>query len=89
MKIDDVIERAQEILGPFKGGSIVYVSNKNNTEWGGTSVAVEKFRQLVRTLKQTWVADHYVRDFTNNGPMTYDTQNDDDQSSSSAALHGG
>ena len=50
VKIEDVIERVQEILGPFKEGSIVYVSNKNNTEWDGTSAAIEKFRRLVRTL---------------------------------------
>ena len=52
-KIEAITERVQNIVGSGKGGS-VYVGT-NNVEREGTTAIVRKYRQLVRTLKQTQV----------------------------------
>ena len=53
-KIEAITERVENIVGSGKGGSVVHVGT-NNVEREGTTAIVRKYRQLVRTLKQTWV----------------------------------
>ena len=62
-KIETITERVKNIVGSGKGGSVLVHIGTNNVEREGTTAIVRKYRQLVRTLKQTQV----VRDFTCNG----------------------
>ena len=42
-------------ISPIKGGSVLVHVGTNNVDREGTTAIVRKYRQLVRTLKQTWV----------------------------------
>ena len=54
-KIEAITERVKNIVGSGKGGSVLVHVGKNNVEREGTTAIVRKYRQLVRTLKQTRV----------------------------------
>ena len=54
-KIEAIPEKVEHIMGSGKGGSVLVHVGTNNVEREGTIVIVRKYRQLVRTLKQTRV----------------------------------
>ena len=54
-KIQAITERVENIVGLGKGGSLLVHVGTNNVEWEGTTAIVKKYRNLVRTLKQTRV----------------------------------
>ena len=54
-KIEAITERVKNIVGSGKGGSVLVHVRTNNVEREGTTAIVRKYRQLVRTLKQTRV----------------------------------
>ena len=54
-KIEAITQRVKNIVGSGKGGSVLVHVGTNNVEREGTTAIVRKYRQLVRTLKQTWV----------------------------------
>ena len=54
-KIQVITERVKNIVGSGKGGSVLVHVWTNNVEREGTTAIVRKYRQLVRTLKQTRV----------------------------------
>ena len=54
-KIEAITERVKHIVGSGKGGSVLVHVGTNNVEREGTTAIVRKYRQLVRTLKQTRV----------------------------------
>ena len=54
-KIEAITERVENIVGLGKGGSVLVHVGKNNVEREGTTAIVRKYRNLVRTLKQTRV----------------------------------
>ena len=54
-KIEAKTERVKNIVGSGKGGSVLVHVGTNNVEREGTTAIVRKYRQLVRTLKQTRV----------------------------------
>ena len=54
-KIEAIIERVENIVGSGKGGSVLVHVGTNNVEREGTTAIVRKYRNLVRTLKQTRV----------------------------------
>ena len=54
-KIEAITERVKNIVGSDKGGSVLVHVGTNNEEREGTIAIVRKYRQLVRTLKQTRV----------------------------------
>ena len=54
-KIEAITEREKNIAGSGKGGSVLVHVGTNNVEREGTTAIVRKYRQLVRTLKQTRV----------------------------------
>ena len=54
-KIEAVTERVENIVGSGKGGSVLVHVGTNNVEREGTTAIVRKYRNLVRTLKQTRV----------------------------------
>ena len=54
-KIEAITERVENIVGSGKGGSVLVHVGTNNVERESTTAIVRKYRQLVRTLKQTRV----------------------------------
>ena len=54
-KIEAITQRVKNIVGSGKGGSLLVHVGTNNVEREGTTAIVRKYRQLVRTLKQTRV----------------------------------
>ena len=54
-KIEAITQRVKNIVGSGKGGSVLVHVATNNVEREGTTAIVRKYRQLVRTLKQTRV----------------------------------
>ena len=54
-KIEAITQRVKNIVGSGKGGSVLVHIGTNNVEREGTTAIVRKYRQLVRTLKQTRV----------------------------------
>ena len=54
-KIEAITERVKNIVGSGKGGCVLVHVGTNNVEREGTTAIVRKYRQLVRTLKQTRV----------------------------------
>ena len=54
-KIEAVTARVENIVGSGKGESVLVHVGTNNVEREGTTAIVRKYRQLVRTLKQTRV----------------------------------
>ena len=54
-KTEAITERVKNIVGSGKGGSVLVHAGTNNVEREGTTAIVRKYRQLVRTLKQTRV----------------------------------
>ena len=54
-KIEAITKRVENIVGSGKGGSVLVHIGTNNVEREGTTAIVRKYRQLVRTLKQTRV----------------------------------
>ena len=63
-KIEAITERVENIVGSSDGGSVLVHVMANNIEMEGTTAIVKKYRNFVRTLKQTRVEQ--VRDFTSN-----------------------
>ena len=54
-KIEVITERVENIVGLGKGGSVLVHVGTTNIEREGTTAIVRKYRNLVRTLKQTRV----------------------------------
>ena len=54
-KIEAITESVENIEGSGKGGSVLIHVGTNNVEREGTTAIVRKYRNLVRTLKQTRV----------------------------------
>ena len=54
-KIEAITQRVKNIVASGKGGSVLVHVGTNNVEREGTTAIVRKYRQLVRTLKQTRV----------------------------------
>ena len=54
-KIEAITERAENIMGSGKGGSVLVHVGTNNIESEDTTAIVRKYRQLVRTLNQMLV----------------------------------
>ena len=54
-KIEAITERVENIVGSGKGGSVLVHVGTNNLEREGKTAIVRKYRNLVRTLKQTRV----------------------------------
>ena len=54
-KIEAITKRVENIVGSGKGGSVLVHIGTNNVEREGTTAIVRKYRNLVRTLKQTRV----------------------------------
>ena len=54
-KIEAITERVENIVGSGKVESVLVHVGINNVEREGTTAIVRKYRNLVRTLKQTWV----------------------------------
>ena len=54
-KIEAITERVEHIVGSGKGGSVLVHAGTYNVEREGTTAIVRKYRNLVRTLKQTRV----------------------------------
>ena len=54
-KTEAITERVKNIVGSGKGGAVLVHVGTNNVEREGTTAIVRKYRQLVRTLKQTRV----------------------------------
>ena len=54
-KIEAITETVENIVGSGKGGSVLVHVGTNNVEKEGTTAIVRKYRNLVRTLKQTRV----------------------------------
>ena len=54
-KIEAITERVKNIVGSGKDESVLVHVGTNNVEREGTTAIVRKYRQLVRTLKQTRV----------------------------------
>ena len=54
-KIEAITERVENIVGSGKGGYVLVHVGTNNIEREGTTAIVSKYRNLVRTLKQTRV----------------------------------
>ena len=54
-KIEAIPERVNNTVGSGKGGSVLVHVGTNKVEREGTTAIVRKYRQLVRTLKQTRV----------------------------------
>ena len=63
-KIEAITERVENIVGSCKVGSVFVHLGTNNVEREGTTAIVRKYRNLVRTLKQT--TGNTVRDSTSN-----------------------
>ena len=54
-KIEAITERVENIVGSGKSGSVLVHVGTDNVEREGTTAIVRKYRNLVRTLKQTRV----------------------------------
>ena len=54
-KIEAITERVENIVGSGKSGSVLAHVGTNNVDREGTTAIVRKYRNLVRTLKQTRV----------------------------------
>ena len=54
-KIEAITERVENIMGSGKSGSVLVRVGTTNVEMEGTTAIVKKYRNLVRTLKQTRV----------------------------------
>ena len=54
-KIEVITERVENIVGSGKGRSVLVQVGTNNVERDGTTVIIRKYRNFVRTLKQTRV----------------------------------
>ena len=52
-KIEAITERVENIVGLGKGGSVLVHVGTSNVEREGTNAIVRKYRNLVRTIKQT------------------------------------
>ena len=52
-KIEAITERVENIVGSGNGGSVLVHVGTNNIEREGTTAIVRKYRNFVRTLKQT------------------------------------
>ena len=54
-KIEAITEKVENIVGSGKGGSVLVRVRTNNVDREGTTAIIRKYRNLVRTLKQTRV----------------------------------
>ena len=54
-KIEVITERVENIVGSGKGGSVLVHVGTSNVEREGTTAIVRKYRNFVKTLKQTRV----------------------------------
>ena len=57
VKIEAITERVEDIVGSGKGGSVLVHVGTSNVEREGISAIVRKYRNFVRTLKQTRVEE--------------------------------
>ena len=63
-KIEALTERVENIVGSVKGGSVLVHVGTNNVDREGTTAIVRKYRNLVRTLKQTRVEQVILSDIS-------------------------
>ena len=54
-RIEHATERVENVLGHGQGGSILVHVGTNNADRGGTTRIVQRYRDLVETLKKTRV----------------------------------
>ena len=54
-KIEDIAEKAGQVMGGGTGGAVLVHVGKNNAEKEGTSAIVGKYRRLIKTLKEAGI----------------------------------
>ena len=54
-KVEDIAEKAGQVMGGGKGGAILVHVGTKNAEKEGTSAIIGKYRRLIKTLKETRV----------------------------------
>ena len=54
-KIDDIAEKAGQVMGGGTGGAVLVHAGTNSAEKDGTSAIVGKYRRLIKTLKEARV----------------------------------
>ena len=54
-KIEDIAEKAGQVMGGGTGGAVLVHVGTNNAEKEGTSAIVGKYRRLIKTLKEARV----------------------------------
>ena len=88
-RIEHVTERVEKIMGRGKGGTILVHVGTNNADKEGTTVIVDKYRDLLKTTKGG--TDHHIRNFTSVWKQDTRIQKfeaDGDQRDDEAALQG-
>ena len=66
-KMEDVAEKAGQVMGGGTAGAVLVHVRMNNAEKEGTLAIVGKYRRLIRTLRGTRWAVCVVGDITSNG----------------------
>ena len=51
-KVEDIAEKAGQVMGGGTGGAVLVHVGTNNAEKEGTSSIVGKYRRLIKTLKE-------------------------------------
>ena len=59
-KIEDIAEKAGQVMGGGTGGAVLVHVGTNNAEKEGTSAIVGKYRRLVKTLKEARVGHNVL-----------------------------
>ena len=62
-KIEDVAEKAGQVIYVGTGGAALVQMGRNNAENEGTSAIVGKYRSLVKTLKEVRLDRLYCRGY--------------------------
>ena len=66
-RIEHVTERVENVLGHGQGGSMLVHLGTNNTDREGTTRIVQRYRELVETLKKTRVEQIILRNIASDG----------------------
>ena len=66
-KLEDIAEKARQVMGGGTGVAVLVHVGTNNAEKEGTSAIVGKYKRLIKTLRGTCWTDCIVGDITNNG----------------------
>ena len=62
-KVEDIAEKAGQVMGGGTGGAVLVHVGTNNAEKEGTSAIVGKYRRLIKTLKEARVGRSYCRGY--------------------------